>query len=77
MGWRGDLQVDEDLAGAGLRDIELFDLGGDLAGLVVDDGLVLLGDLRGGHGCGGGSLCLCDFNWCDLAVVLLEGRAGG
>ena len=51
VGFEGEnAQVDQDLPRPGLRDIQLLYLGGDGAGLVVDGGLVLLGDLDVGHG---------------------------
>lgn len=42
-------EVHQHLAGARLGGIELDDLGGNLAGRVVDDGLVFLGDLGRCH----------------------------
>lgn len=37
-------EIDQDLARAGLWSVELHDLGGDLAGLIIDASLVFLGD---------------------------------
>ena len=45
-------EVDEDFAWAGLGGGQLFDFGGDGAGVVVDDGFVRLGDFNVGHGGG-------------------------
>ena len=41
VGKSGSVQVDQDLARTWLREVEVDDLGGDLAGAVVDHGLVL------------------------------------
>lgn len=43
------VQVDQNLARAWLWCVQLHDFGGERARLVVDDGLVLLGDLWGSH----------------------------
>jgi len=40
-------QVDQDFARAGLGHVEVYDLGGDFARLIVDDGLVSLGEVAG------------------------------
>lgn len=44
-----DVQVNEQLSRSGLGRVELNDLCADLARLVIDDGLVLLGDLGSRH----------------------------
>jgi hypothetical protein len=46
----GVREIDEHFANARLRGLDLFDFGGDLAGLVVDEGLVAGGNLDVGHG---------------------------
>jgi hypothetical protein len=46
-----DIQVDQDLSRTRLRSIELLDLGGDAAGLVIDKGLVLLWNFDSSHDC--------------------------
>lgn len=43
------VQVDQHFARPRLRDVDLHDLGGHSAGVVIDGGLLFLGDLRGGH----------------------------
>ena len=47
-------EFDQQLTGARLRHVEGFDFGADFAGLVVDGGVILLGDLLGISGGGGG-----------------------
>lgn len=44
-------KIDQDLAGAGSGCVEVDYLGGDLAGLVVDDRLVGLGNVWRSHCC--------------------------
>lgn len=42
-------EVNENLASAWFGGVDLLDLGGDAAGLVINDGLVARGDFRGCH----------------------------
>lgn len=42
-------QINQHLARTGLGCIELDELGGNLAGLIINDSLVFLGDLWSGH----------------------------
>lgn len=43
------IQIDENLARAWLWRVQLYDFGREGAGLVVNDGLVFLGDLWSSH----------------------------
>ena len=66
-------QVDQDLSRAGLGRVKLDNLGADFARLIVDESLVLLGDLGRSHGVEVYGLC-CVRSKQDEVVMKLQGN---